>query len=74
MHEKLRDAMEENGIYIYGDQDQYSDLGLDSISFISIMVSLEERGIIIPVDLWGEAPKTYSDFYNLIIQSNNEEG
>lgn len=58
----LKEAMEENGVYFFENL-MDEELDIDSLTFISIIVSIEEKlNIEIDNELLIEYPKTYNDF------------
>lgn len=66
--EKIKEIMnmvlEQNGIY--PEEDLMENIDMDSLTFISIVVGLEEElGINIPADLLNSRPENYKEFYEL---------
>ena len=67
VEEILKLSFEENDIYFYNDIDKNEDLDLNSLTLISLIVSLEKHcEIDFPSEILLETPKTYNDFYELI--------
>lgn len=68
----LRRALAENGINIFSEDDQDKPLNLDSLSFISVIVSLEKLGIFIPDDFLIENPKSFNEFLSFLLNIKKE--
>jgi len=59
---KILNAMEENGVIYYSEYED-SPLDMDSMTFISIIVSLENQfEIDISEEFLGKIPKTFQEF------------
>lgn len=64
--EKLKEILRDNGVIFLNEGDD-SDLELDSIQFVSVIVEIEETfHITIPDEMLSEAPKTLKEFSDLI--------
>lgn len=67
IEEKINKIFEVNGIQIDSLNSKYEILDIDSLSFISIMVDIEnEFQIEIPENYFGKVPESYNDFVEMI--------
>lgn len=70
IEEKINKIFETNGIQIDSLGNKYEALDIDSLSFISVMVDIEnEFQIEIPEDYFGKVPESYNDFIEMVTKT-----
>ena len=71
--QEIQEILEENGVFYFPDADD-SPVEMDSLTFVSLIVSLEERySVDISSEYMREPPDTYRNLINFLIEAVHGE-
>lgn len=65
----IQEILEENGVFYFPDEDD-SPIEMDSLTFVSLIVSLEEKcGVDVSTEYMIEPPNTYRKLIDFLIEA-----